>query len=158
VLRHGGLTLPESLVICEYIEDTFAGRALLPADPGSRAWARVWMQFCDGTLIKLLSNIVRASASQQIRQEAIDSVVNEARRLELHVNPRPLWSGQSLSLPDLCYFTFFEALDLTGADAVAQLSAACPRLMQWRNTLFDNPAFAIAHRELATLQEATNGA
>lgn len=40
VLRHGGLTVWESLAICEYLADRFPEARLWPADPAARAVAR----------------------------------------------------------------------------------------------------------------------
>ena len=37
VLVHDGLVIPESTVICEYLEDAFAQNALLPTDAPARA-------------------------------------------------------------------------------------------------------------------------
>jgi glutathione S-transferase len=37
MLVHGGFALSESSAICEYIDETFSGAPLYPADPRSRA-------------------------------------------------------------------------------------------------------------------------
>lgn len=47
VLVHEGRIIPESTVICEYIDEAFDGAALMPADPYWRTRKRLWTKRVD---------------------------------------------------------------------------------------------------------------
>ena len=46
-LVHDGRTIIESTVICEYLDETFPDRPLMPVDPGERAQVRLWTKLVD---------------------------------------------------------------------------------------------------------------
>jgi ganglioside-induced differentiation-associated protein 1 len=50
VLVHDGEVIPESTVICEYVEEVFEDRPIYPATPLARAKARLWTKAVDEEL------------------------------------------------------------------------------------------------------------
>jgi len=46
-----GVAIRESLIICEWLEDTHPDPPLWPADPAQRGWARGWARLVDDTVI-----------------------------------------------------------------------------------------------------------
>lgn len=53
VLVHGGKPICESMIIVEYIEQTWPQNPLLPNNPYERAMARFWVKFADDNTDKV---------------------------------------------------------------------------------------------------------
>lgn len=54
VLLHNGKSIPESLVILEYIDEVWKQNPLLPEDPYERAKSRFWAKFVDEKCVPVL--------------------------------------------------------------------------------------------------------
>ena len=50
VLVHDGEIIPESTVICEYVEEAFPAHPIYPASPAARAQVRIWTKAVDEEL------------------------------------------------------------------------------------------------------------
>ena len=57
VLKQDGVTVWESLAICEYLADRFPAAGLWPADPATRAWARAVSTEMHGGFAALRQNL-----------------------------------------------------------------------------------------------------
>ncbi|MET0790299.1 MAG: glutathione S-transferase family protein [Polyangiaceae bacterium] len=73
-LQHKEHRLVESAIVNEYLDEVFPEPALLPADPGTRAVARIWIDYANtrfvpawGALLRAPSDAERASARDAAR-------------------------------------------------------------------------------------------
>lgn len=73
-LVHDGNAIPESTVICEYLDEAFGDRPLLPREPLARARARIWTKAVDEELHPACSALTYiVSHRHTIRRNGIGS-------------------------------------------------------------------------------------
>ncbi|XP_076909643.1 glutathione S-transferase U7-like [Bidens hawaiensis] len=115
VLVHNGKPIVESLVILEYIDETWRNHPLLPEDPFEKARSRFWAKFVDDKFVPIIIRMLRITPDQK------ENVAKEAREilktLEGSLNPSKPFSGcQNLSFMDISivwvgyYFQMFEKM------------------------------------------------
>jgi len=135
--EEGGLVLPESRVIMEYLEERYPEPGLWPADPAERALGRLWLERFDGRL---------GGAYYRLRREAEGARAELDERLaalDAALEGQPYLSGREYGLADIGYIPWIlraqERLevDLDGFSALAD----------WAERLGARPAIA-AEREL----------
>ena len=74
VLVHNGEVVPESTVICEYLEEVFSDHPIYPDDPLLRAKARIWTKAVDEELHPACSAITYVvSHRHSILRDGVDS-------------------------------------------------------------------------------------
>lgn len=123
-----GRVLPESEVICEYLEDMYPDPPLRPADPWARAQVRLISRLCDIYLVMAMVPLFNASATPRKlwKRERIDAALAEVRKalgyLEHYVGTDGYAVGSRLSHAD--------------GTLVPQLVLA----YEWAPTLFDAPS------------------
>jgi glutathione S-transferase len=141
VLEEDGFVLPESAVIMELLEERYPEPALLPADPGDRARARlaVW-RFEDalGTDYYALRRGEEGAAGRLARcLEALDRALAE----------QPYLGGPEYGLADVAYFPWIpRARTAFGIDL-----SAYPALEAWLERLAGRPAVAAELEVVAAL-------
>nr|GMD40146.1 probable glutathione S-transferase [Ipomoea batatas] len=99
VLLHNGNPLPESLVIIEYIDETFPGTPILPKDPYEKAMARFWAKFIDD---KFFSGVKKALFIRGEEEEKGKEEVCEALKiLDSELKNKKFFGGEMIGLADL---------------------------------------------------------
>jgi glutathione S-transferase len=132
--EEGGLVLPESEVIMEYLEERFPEPALWPLDPAERALARLRLHRFD-----------RIGDEYYALRRGEDSRLDERlAELETALEAQPFLSGRDYGLADIGYVPWIlRARERLGVDL-----EPFPALMDWLGRLSARPAVA-AERELA---------
>ncbi|XP_058079277.1 glutathione transferase GST 23-like isoform X2 [Magnolia sinica] len=99
VLLHDGNPVTESLVILEYIDETWKENPILPEDPYQRAMARFWAKFADE---KCFSSIRTALFSRGKEQEqAIESILEALKTLDAELEGKKFFGGETIGFVDI---------------------------------------------------------
>ena len=136
----GGLVLPESVVIMEYLEERFPEPSLWPADPAERALGRLLVQQFDSRLGDAYYALRRGEADAAARLErclvALDGALAE----------RPYLSGSAYGLADVAYFPWLPRAEARlGVDLQPY-----PALASWLDRLAERPSVAAELQVTAT--------
>lgn len=101
-----GRTLPESEVICEYLEDLYPTPTLRPADPWDRAQVRLIARLCDFYLVMAMVPLFTASGLGRKKWDSvkIDAALAEVKKsldyLEHYIGTDGYAVGKSLTQAD----------------------------------------------------------
>jgi glutathione S-transferase len=131
----GGLVLPESDVIMEYLEERFPEPPLWPADPAERALGRLWLDRFD---VRLGDDYYALRRGEESRLEELLTDLDSA------LEAQPFLSGREYGLADIGYVPWLlRAQASLGVDLDPH-----PALSAWLERLSERPAIA-AERDLA---------
>jgi glutathione S-transferase len=132
------VALFESSVICEYIEETQAGRKLHPQDALARAEARAWMEFGSAILGDLwgLETTTDAATFEGKRQ----AIAAKFARVEAALGEGPFFLGQNLGLVDAVFAPIFRYFDVFDELANLAVFAETPKVRAWRTVLAKRPS------------------
>ncbi|GAV66480.1 GST_C domain-containing protein/GST_N_3 domain-containing protein [Cephalotus follicularis] len=99
VLVHDDKPIPESLVILEYIDETWKLNPLLPEDPYERATARFWAKFSDDKC--LYGAFGACTAEGEAKERAIETTLESFGYLEKQIQGKKFFGGEEISYLDL---------------------------------------------------------
>jgi glutathione S-transferase len=141
VLLHADGRIYESAIINEYLDESFPAPALMPADPLQRAEARIWMDYCTQTLIKLSWELYKASteADRTTATKALRDCFLFIEQAGLQpLSEGPYWLGEQFSLVDIHYLPFFQShID----NDRRYIPDECERLHRWLDAAITRPSY-----------------
>ncbi|WP_218016762.1 glutathione S-transferase family protein [Sphingomonas pruni] len=150
VLIDGDLVIPDSTVICEYLDDRYPEKPLYPADPAQRARARWLEEFADSRLGDVMiwklffqRNVKPRVWKQETDEEQVAAVVTrDLPEIMDWLEPQAPAAGfvfDDLSMIDLTFASFFRNAALAGWTSDA---ARWPRIAAWIDHIWATPLFA----------------
>ncbi|KAI8545632.1 hypothetical protein RHMOL_Rhmol07G0054900 [Rhododendron molle] len=139
VLVHNGKPISESLVILEYIEDTWKQNPLLPEDPHERAMARFWAKFVDDKLFESVFDVLVTGGKEQ--EEAVLRVMENLKYIEEELKGKKFFGGATIGFTDiaLCWTANLLGIieEVTGIKFVD--AEKFPQISQWILNFCDVP-------------------
>ncbi|KAL7204098.1 hypothetical protein ACSBR2_017211 [Camellia fascicularis] len=139
VLVHNGKPISESLVILEYIDETWKHNPLLPEDPYERATARFWAKFGDEKLLNSVFNFLITQGKEQ--EEAIPQVMENLKYIEEQLKGNKFFGGETIGYTDIAFgwianlLSVFE--EVTGIKLLDE--EKFPLLSAWTQNFSDVP-------------------
>jgi RNA polymerase-associated protein len=140
VLEEDAWVLPESAVIMEYLEERYPEPALLAADPGERALARLWI-FRHDDFTKPYYALRRREDGAGERLDA------ELARLDAALSTRDWLGGTAYGLADIAYVPWL----LRARDLLGVALEPFPQVVSWLERLLARPAVAEEAHVVAAL-------
>ncbi|QDG56134.1 glutathione S-transferase family protein [Pseudomonas sp. NIBRBAC000502773] len=123
----------ESMVICEYLDETEGGASMHPVDALARARNRAWIEFASQAQAEAWQFLhARDSATADAKRTAFRERLG---KLESEIGVGPFFNGSAFGMVDAVYaplFRYFESIDATVAD---QIFDGLPRISAWRKAL-----------------------
>lgn len=159
LLVDGEVVLPESAVICEYLDAVLPGPPLMPSDAGSRARVRLLCRIAD--LYLFPASIALLVAPKAAPAEVIAAPLRETQdalnHLEHFLGEGPFAFGENITLADCTlYGGLALALMVLGRHGVTGRLDGRPKLGRWWGSIREDATLgpAIAQiREAATSYE-----
>ncbi|MGE0386713.1 MAG: glutathione S-transferase family protein [Gammaproteobacteria bacterium] len=152
-LEVDGRVLPESEVICEYLEEAFPGKSGLPADPFERARARLLSRLNDlyiyahtGVLFRNMNPATRNQAEVGQATAALDAAFGY---VEHFMGAGPYAVGNALTLADCALIPGFVLLKklVFPAYGIADPTAGAGKLGRWWQACAADPTCSAFFKE-----------
>jgi len=157
VLIDDEVSLFQSSVILEYIEERWPDPALLPRDPLERARVRLLQEICDtaydavnwGVSEILVFKRAEGTLAQQILERAKEQTRGLNARLERELSTRQWFNGERFGFGDIVVYPF-----VNGAAALGNKPDPDSKLHAWLQTMRARPSAERLKQEIrATLPQ-----
>ncbi|KAK4488673.1 hypothetical protein RD792_004450 [Penstemon davidsonii] len=134
ILVHNGKPICESLVILEYIDETWKQNPLLPQDPYEKAMARFWAKFGEE---KVLVSIWSAFTSQgKEQEEALATTANNLKFIEEQLKGKKFFGGEIIGYLDLAFGWMANLVSIF--EEISNLKLVDAELLPLLSTWMDN--------------------
>jgi glutathione S-transferase len=130
VLVHNGKPVCESLIIVEYIDETWKGNCtLLPSDPYERAQARFWADYTNTKVYWAGYKILFTKGEEH--EQGKKDLIEDLKTLEGQLGDKPYFGGEKYGFLDIAFTPFicwFYSYEKFGN---IKIEPEVPKLIAW---------------------------
>lgn len=132
----------ESMVICEYLEESQTGATLYPVNAISRARQRGWIEFSTATLADAWQFL---NAKDRPTAEAKQAAFRDRlQQLEVVLLQGPYFSGAAFGMVDAVFAPLFRYFDILDPTVSQPIFEGLPRVTAWRAALAERKSVVAA--------------
>jgi glutathione S-transferase len=161
LVTDGGLSLPESEVIVEYIEDAYPKPVLRPRKPEDRASVRLISRITDIYLVPAMGKLFGLLAPGRdpaMVSAALEDVNKALEKLEVYASGKKHIAGNKFTIADCTVAPIlFFVTKLTGALGVKAILKPHKKLAKYWKSREKDPICAKAFEEMAVSMKARFG-
>ncbi|KAL3734004.1 hypothetical protein ACJRO7_023367 [Eucalyptus globulus] len=130
VLIHNGKPVCESLLIVQYIDETWGHESpLLPSNPYERARVRFWADYADKKMYQVARTVFLSIGG--VQEAAKKEYIECLKVLERELGDKAYFGGERFGYADLSLIPFYSWLDALGKLADSSIVEECPKLAAW---------------------------
>ncbi|MDG0801327.1 glutathione S-transferase family protein [Pectobacterium polaris] len=123
----------ESMVICEYLNETQDGASMYADDALIRAKQRGWIEFATAILGNAWQFL--NVTDQAVADSKRASFRNQLERIEAELGSGPYFSGANFSMVDAVYAPIFRYFSIIDASVSESIFEGLPRVSAWKALL-----------------------
>ena len=123
----------ESMVICDYLDETQDGASLYPADALSRAQQRAWIEFGTATLADAWQFLTAKDRPTADAKQA--AFRDRLQRLEVVLEQGPYFAGPTFGMVDVVFAPIFRYFGVLEPTVSHPFFDDLPRVSAWRTAL-----------------------
>ena len=128
----------ESVVICEYLDETQGGAPMYPVDALTRAKQRAWIEFATQTYAEGWQFLhARDVAIADTKRAAFRERLG---KLEQEMSVGPYFSGPGFGMVDAVYAPLLRYFEIIDETVQRQVFEGLPRIEAWRRSLAARPS------------------
>ncbi|KAF7848533.1 hypothetical protein BT93_L1867 [Corymbia citriodora subsp. variegata] len=130
VLIHNGKPICESLIMVQYIDETWGPESpLLPSDPHERARAKFWADYVDKKTYPALVTILLSmgEAKEAAKKEYIECL----KVWEGEIGDKAYFGGERFGYTDVSLIPFYSWFDTLETLVNFSIREECPKLVAW---------------------------
>lgn len=123
----------ESMVICEYLNETQEGASMYADDALIRAKQRGWIEFATATLANAWQFF--NATDQAVADSKLTAFRNQLEHIEAELGLGPYFSGDNFSMVDAVYAPIFRYFSIIDASVSESIFEGLPRISAWKALL-----------------------